>query len=50
MKTSKKAQVKSPKFVDFDSETGCYGVFDDTGHCYATFCDESDAEKYAETH
>lgn len=38
-------------FADYDSDTGCWGVFhtdQDSGHCWALFSTQEEAEQYAE--
>lgn len=42
-----KLDVKGEKYVDFDEESDCWGVFgSESGFCYSLHCDMSEA--YAE--
>lgn len=37
---------RESRYVDFDDEAGCWGVFGDTtGHCYSTWASRRDAEQ-----
>ena len=43
-----KAKSKEEVYADIDSDSGFYGVFGaDTGHCYASFADQKEAEEKA---
>jgi hypothetical protein len=33
------------RFADFDEETGCWGVFDDTGFCHALYSGPEEAQE-----
>jgi hypothetical protein len=37
------------RYVDFDDDSACWGIFGaDSGHCYALFASEQEAEDHLE--